>query len=159
MPTGEIVEIKLRKKYLKNYILHKYGSGQEPITATISNKLFPFLSQFLSHQPKNWHPPEPKDDNVLFQLPYNDIYETRNLRYINPRHHSEISNFFYGMFYADFISYMTDRHIKRGWQIKYAIIKFIDDYDMHYNKDTFWTLHKIFYRFRNQKKGKNVTVI
>lgn len=154
MSSGEIVEVRI-KPYLKNYFINQYG--EEPIKATTSNKLFPFLLQFLTYRPKNWKPPESRADNILFELPYSEYVNVRSMNYISPKHFSEISNFFYGKFWGDFISYMNEKMFRKRWQQKYAIIRFMDDNNMDWNKTDMETLKKIYYRYLYQsgKKKKN----
>jgi hypothetical protein len=158
MPSGEIVEISLKQKsYLKEYFIHQYG--QEPITASIRNKLFPFLAKYLTHRPKGWKPPVSKNDNLLIELPYSEHINVRALNYISPKHFSEIRSFLYGRFYGDFITYMNEKHHKYGWQKKYAIIRFIDDNNMNWDKADYETLKKIYDRYlypeRDKKTRKN----
>ena len=154
MPSGEIVEIKI-KPYLKEYFTNMYGS--EPIQATTANKLFPFLLQYLTHRPSGWKPPESKKDNLLFELPYSEHVNVRSLNYISPKHFPEIRSFLYGKFWGDFISYMNQKVFKKRWQQKAAIIHFMLDNDMSWDKVDYETLKKIYYRYLydNGKKKKN----
>ncbi len=145
MSSGHIVAIQV-KPYLKEFIINRYG--QEPIKATSSTKLFPLFAPFLTHKPVGWKPPEPSENRLLFELPHNKVIDVRSLNYINPRHFPEINSFFYGLFYGQFIRYMNDKVIKLRWQAKYAIINFVDENNISWNKANYETLKKIYYRYR-----------
>jgi len=141
--SGEIIEVRIRP-YLKDYFIVKYG-GKEPIPATVQNKILPFLDSFLTHKPKNWKPPKSKEDNLLFHLPFSEFRNIRTLGYISPHNYGLINSYLYALFYSDFISFMTEKTLKDNWQIKYAIIHWMDLNKIPIDKikDHFWSLHKI----------------
>jgi hypothetical protein len=144
--SGEIVEVRI-KPYLKDYFINQFSdNGEEPVPATTANKLFPFLSMYLTHRPKGWKPPISKENNLLIELPWTDKFNVKSLNYISPKHFSEINSFLYGRFWGDFITYMNQK-MKKRWQQKYAIIRFIDDNGMNWNKADLETLKKIYYRY------------
>ncbi|MFP4449274.1 MAG: hypothetical protein ACLFPH_11115 [Bacteroidales bacterium] len=158
MPSGEIVEVKV-KPYLKDYFINLYSeNGKEPIVASTANKLFPFLSQYLTYRPKGWKPPVSEQDNLLFELPYSDRFNVKSLNYISPKHFREIRSFLYGMFWGDFVTYMNEKVNHKKWQKKYAIIRFMDDNNMSWDKVDMETLKKIYYRYQfNVKKTKKIS--
>ena len=154
MPSGQIVSIKIAP-YLKEFFIYKHGA--EPIRATRETKFFMFICQFLSRKPKKgWKPPVVSEDTLLVELPYNEFIKIRDYCYINPRFYPEIKTYIYGLFYGAFISYMNKRciHEKPAWSIKYAIINFIDEFNMSWNKTNYETLKKIYYRYRNPECEK-----
>lgn len=148
MSSGQIVSIKIAP-YLKEFFIHKHGS--EPIRASRETKLFMFISRYLTRKPKGWKPPEEEEDSLLIELPHNELIEVRNWNYISPKYFPEIKTYIYGLFYGAFISYMNKRciHEKPAWSIKYAIINFIDEHNMNWNKTNYETLKKIYYRYRS----------
>jgi hypothetical protein len=154
MSSNQIVEVRI-KPYLKDYFINQFG--EEPIKATTANKLFPFLANYLTHRPQKWKPPVSRDDNLLFELPFSEKINVRSLCYISPKHFSEIQSFLYGRFWGDFITYMNQKVMKKRWQQKYAIIRFMDDNGMDWNKADYETLKKIYYRYlyESGKKKKN----
>lgn len=160
MSSGHIVAIKLRP-YLKDFFINRCGET-EPVKATITNKLFPYLVQYLTPKPKNWKPPVSAPDILLIELPYNNYINSRTLNYINPRNYTAIKSYFYGLFYARFIDYMNDRVLLKKWQVKYAIMNFIDENNISYNNANYDSLKRIFYRYRfpesekKKEKSKNI---
>jgi hypothetical protein len=152
MSSGHIVAIKLTP-YLKDFCIKRYGPG-EPIKATTTNKIFTFLKEYLTPKPKKWKPPVPGEDVLLVELPYNDEVNVRCHNYINPRNNAELKSFFYGMFYAAFVTYMNEKVIGEGWQVKYAIINFMDLYDISY-KANYDSLKRLYYRYRFPESEKS----
>lgn len=148
MASGEIVEIKI-DPYLKEYYIHRYGP--EPIKLTASTKMFPLIAEYLTHKPKDWKPPVSRTDNLLFELPFNEVINVRCLNYINPRNYSKIRSFFYGKFYSRFISFMNRKVINEGRTIKHTIIDFIDRNGISWNTANLDTLQKLYFRYRDPK--------
>ena len=150
MSSGHIIAIKTRP-YLKDYYINYFG-GSEPIKATVTNKLFPFLIHYLTPKPKNWKPPEPAADILLIELPYNDEHNVRYYNYIHPRHNRPIASYLYGLFYAQFIRYMNEKVMQERWQVKYAIYNFLDQHNI--DCTNYETLQKIYYRYRYPESEK-----
>jgi hypothetical protein len=150
MPSGIIVAVKT-KPYLRDYIVKKYGST-EPVKATISNKLFPMLSRYLSKKPIGWRPPEAGNDTLLFELPYTTdrFLDTRNYCFINPDHFTEINSFLYGMFYCDFTEFVNNKCIKLKWGYRFAIINFMEVNEISFDKIEYDSLKRLYYRYRKQ---------
>jgi len=155
MSSGHIVAVNIRP-YLKDYLINRFG--KEPIKATMRNKLFPFLVKFLTPIPKRWRPPVKEEGTLLIELPFNDAVNIRHLNYINPRHYVKINTYLYGLFYYHFIEYMNEKVIEKRWQIKYAIVNFIDVNNMNWDCTNYETLKRIYYRYRfplADKLGEN----
>ena len=154
MSSGIIVAVKT-KPYLKDYIIFKYG-GQEPVKATIPNKLFPMLSRYLTKKPVGWRIPVATEDTILFELPFTDskFLDIRSHCYINPKHFKDISSFFYGLFYSEYTIYMNKHCIdkERGilWQFKYGIINFMDSNNICFDKINYDSIKRIYQRYRHQ---------
>jgi hypothetical protein len=146
MSSGHIVSIPTRP-YLKEYFINYYG-GDDPIKATYSNKLFPFLARYLTTKPKNWKHPVNAKDLMLVELPYNEELRAEVYNYIHPRFYRPINSYLYGLFYCQFIEYMNDKVIRKRWQAKYAIYNFFDLHKI--DSGNLETLAKIFYRYRHQ---------
>ena len=152
MSSGIIVSVKTRP-YLKDWIVEKYGAGEEPVKASSSNKLFPLLAQYLSHKPNDWKPPKQTDDSVLFELPYNEVFEVRNMSFIHEKNFPEISSFFYGMFHTSFVRYMNEKCFsenRKRWRFKYAIYRFMDENNISIDKINYDSLKRIYLRYRKQ---------
>ncbi len=152
MSSGHIVSIKIRP-YLKDYFVNRFG-GSEPIKATTTNKLFTFLIQYLTPKPKKWKLPVSADDILLIELPYNDELNIRCHNYIHPRHNTAITSYFYGLFYAQFIEYMNRKCLENQWQVKYAIINFIDKNNISWCRVNYDSLKRIYYRYRFPESDK-----
>jgi hypothetical protein len=152
MSSGQIVCIKTRP-YLKDFFINRYGPG-EPIKATCTNKLFPFLIEFLTQKPKDWKPPVADNFLLLIELPYTDSINVRCRNYIHPNNYPAINSFIYGLFYAQFIQYMNEKVIEQQWQIKYAVINFVDQNNMKWDTSNYDTLKRIFYRYRFPESDK-----
>ncbi len=156
MPSGQIISLKI-PPYLKEFFVFRHGV--EPIRASSETKFFMFLVQYLTHKPVGWKMPVESADTLLVELPYNKLINVRTLNYISPKHFPEIKTYIYGLFYGAFISYMNNKVIREHWSIKYAIINFIDEHNMSWNKTNYETLKKIFDRYRNpesKKKKENI---
>jgi hypothetical protein len=150
MSSGIIVAVKT-KPYLKDYIVFSHG-GTEPVKATMANKLYPMLSRYIIRRPIGWKPPEASDDTILFELPYNKIMDARQHCYISPDNFSDISAFFYGLFYTHLIIYMNENCLgeKNKWQFKYGIVKFMDDNNICFDKINYDSIKRIYQRYRKQ---------
>jgi hypothetical protein len=145
MSSGHIVCIKTRP-YLKDFFVNRYGP-KEPIKATTTNKLFPYLLQYLTPKPTGWKPPCSENDLLLIELPFNDELNIRCYNFIHPRHYPIINSFFYGLFFAQFIDFMNDKVIKQQWPVKYAIINFMFDNGI-LDKGEYDSIKRIYYRYR-----------
>ncbi|MBA7531870.1 hypothetical protein ES705_24094 [subsurface metagenome] len=156
MSSGIIVGIRTRP-YMKDYIVSKYGLGSEPVRATTSNKVFPLLSQYLTHKPVNWRPPQAAEDIILFELPYNEVLNVRTRCYIHEDNFPEITSFFYGMFYTHFINYMNSKCLdqKKIWRFKYAIYNFMDENSISIDNINYDSLKRIYLRYRKQFENFN----
>jgi len=151
MSSGIIIAVKTRP-YLKDYIVNRYGNGSEPVKASTANKIFPLLSQFLTHKPKEWKLPESSQDTILFELPYNELLNVRTLCYIHEDHFPGITSFFYGMFHTHFVTYMNNKCLDKSprWRFKYAIYNFMDEYEISIDKVNYDSLKRIYLRYRKQ---------
>ena len=152
MASGQIVAVKI-PPYLKEFFIHRHGD--EPIKATQATKFFVVLAQYLTHKPKGWKLPVITEDTLLIELPYNKVINVRSMNYIPECSMPEIKKYIYGLFYGAFISYMNDKVLKDHWSIKYAIINFIDEHNMNWNKTNYETLKKIFDRYRHPEQKKD----
>lgn len=152
MSSGHIVCIKI-KPYLKDFFINRF-EGKEPIRATVTNKLFTFLISYLTPKPKGWKMPVAASDMLLIELPFNNELNIRCHNYINPRHYPVITSYFYGLFYAKFIKYMNEKVIEQQWQVKYAIINFIDENNIKWDWANYDSLKRIYYRYRFPESDK-----
>jgi len=99
--------------------------------------------------------PITEEDTMLVELPYNKVINVRSMNYIPECSMPEIKKYIYGLFYGSFISYMNNKVLREHWSIKYAIINFIDEHDMNWNKTNYETLKKIFDRYRHPEPKKD----
>lgn len=152
MASGEIIGVKIQP-YLKEFFIHRHGP--EPIKATQATKFFVVLAQYLTNKGKGWRPPISNDEILLIELPFNKILNVRSRNYIPEHSMPEIRKYLYGLFYGAFISYMNDKVLRDNWAIKYAIINFIDEHDMSWDKTNYETLKKIYDRYRHPKQKKD----
>jgi len=151
MSSGHIICIKTRP-YLKDFFVNRYGQ-KEPIKATTTNKLFTFLIRYLTPKPRKWKPCIPGRDILLIELPFNDELNIRCHNYIQPRHYPVITSYIYGLFYAQFMEYMNQKVIHDQWQVKYAIINFIDINNISF-EGNYDSLKRIYYRYRFPESDK-----
>lgn len=149
---GKIIAINL-PPYLKQFLIHIYG--KEPIKLKRTTKLYILLVQYVAYIHEGWQIPDISENVLHIELPYNILIERSRLGYIPPRSNHEIKQFICGLFYGEFIQYMYGKVLKEKWCIKYAIINFIDQYDINYNRTNYETLKKIFNRQINSAKKKN----
>jgi hypothetical protein len=143
------VVIKLRP-YLRDWVVNEYGlDNDEPVLATQGNKLFPFLSTYLTKVPSKHKDHLPDREHLRIYLPYNEVIRVRNLLFINKDHYPEIQSFFYGRFYCKFILFMNDRHIKQKLNIKPCINDFCRLNNINFDKVNYDSLKRIYHRYRN----------
>jgi hypothetical protein len=89
------------------------------------------------------------------RLPFNKVINKSKLGYFSEQSMRKIKDYIYGIFYAQFIDYMYDKVVVGGWNVKYAIVNFIDKFDMQWNPTNYETLRKIFDRYRNPVPNKS----
>ena len=139
------VSVKIRP-YLADYIIYHYG--QHPIKANEKSKIFPLLSSYLTHPPPKYRPHVPGPGWITFELPYNKVIDIRRNNYISPKHFSEIQSFFYGMFYSHFVLYMNEQCLKNKLPFKSAIITFMDENNISYDRFQYDSLKRLYFRYR-----------
>ena len=148
------VSIRLRP-YLRDWVINNYGvDAMEPVLATQGNKLFPFISSYLTKVPEKYKEPIGKEYLRIY-LPFNNVMQVRNLQYIDKDHYAEIQSFFYGRFYTKFILYMNDHYLKHRFQIKPSIIKFCEENNINFDYANFDSLKRIYSRYRNDDGHEN----
>lgn len=150
MDERQKVAIKL-PAYLKDFFTHEFGP--EPISLTYASKIYPLLIQYISNVPKNWTLPEASQEVLHILMPNNKIVTSGRLGYFGENAMREIKSYVFSIFFARFISYMGEKVEVEKWNPKYAIINFMDRYDIIYNAKSYGALKKIFERYRNRSKG------
>lgn len=148
MSSKITVEINLRP-YLKEYIINRYG--QEPVKASNANKIFPLLFPYLTKIPLKYKPLS-GPGVIRFELPYNELIEVRNNKYINPRNFGAIQSYFYGLFTIDFTGYVNENVLNKNLPIKTSIISFCDEYNITYDFANYDSLKRIYLRYRDKAR-------
>lgn len=143
------------KPYLVDYCKHYYG--EHPIIVSKTD-LLPFIHDHLSRPPVNYRPLKNEDKILTFQLPWNKVMDIRKLNYISPRKHKLFNTYFYHLFKHHFVTYMNRSCIDNNLPYKTAIINFMEENSISYDRFQYDSLKRIYLRYRKKftKNGRNI---
>lgn len=143
------------KPYLVDYCRYYYGN--DPIIVSKTD-LFPFIHDQLSRPPLNYRPVKDSEKKLTFQLPWNKVRDIRKLNYITPRKYKLFNTYFYHLFKNHFVTYMNKACIDNNLPYKTAIISFMEETSISYDRFQYDSLKRIYLRYRkkNAKNGKKI---
>jgi len=150
----QTITIKL-KPYLQEFLVCKLGDPD------ISNKniIGALMSPFLQYVPKDYvYKPMKGDDYISFDLNrINTRLDTRLGIYVSEEGQKDFQRVLYLHFKDIFVSFVDDK-IRYTKQIKKCILQFCFDYNMTFDKISYQTLKKMYYREKKrqeEQKQKN----
>jgi hypothetical protein len=140
------------KPYLQEYLTCKF---KKDFTGSMKNFVGASLRPLLAYVPENKTPVDYKklpgyDPKYFIEIPlphYKFICKKRHNIYLPPNHFHHFENIIYLLFWEVFFAYVDDK-IRYNSQAKLAIYQFCIDYDITFNKMTYETLKKSYYRKR-----------
>lgn len=142
------------RPHLREFLICKLQ--EESIYSSRKNIIGAILEPLLEYQPKDLSPQKSHPDDFVFVLPFkfNQLDTTNHTVYMseyNQRIFSRILN----LYFKDvFFNYIDDK-VRYHNEIQKCIFLFCTDYNITFNRITFESLKKSYYRYRLKKKRTN----
>jgi hypothetical protein len=156
MPSDIIIDVKLNKPFLKEFIISMYKS--DPVIASTKNAIGIFIKQLLEKPPKELkHIKNDESNTIKIILPnYNDK-RINSCNYISEHNQNLFSSFIFSLFRDMFFTYINER-LKLGFQKKDSILQFCYDNNISFDKTNYETLKKLYDRYNKREKINNKIV-